>query len=374
MTGYIDKEDINGAIPAHGGRRDEAARRYGIPREELLDFSASVNPFAPTGAVMAAIRSAAGEVGHYPEERPAVLAGILAAHLGVFPDEVVLGNGSTEVIYWLAAVLQPRRVLIIEPTFSEYRRACLAAGAECASFSLDEDNGFVFDGSLVEPDGYDLVFLCNPNNPTGCLVSVEEVISLWRRCRAAGAGLVVDEAFIEFAGASASVLSNGVVPGLYVIRSLTKSHSLAGLRLGCMVAAEDFAARLRQRMPPWNINVYARAAGMAIMAESGFMDESRCRIASARAELFNGLAGMPGIEPLPSAANYLLCRLEGISAAALADRLARSGILVRDCRSFDGLGDRYIRVAVRSERDNHQLVSSMRKVINGMEIHGSIHT
>lgn len=365
MTDFIDIRTGTGpeTAPAHGGRRQEAARRYGIPKEEILDFSASVNFLGPPSSAASAIRAAATETAHYPEEVPAELTVAVATHLGVFPDEVILGNGSIEVIYWLTTVLEPQRVLIIEPTFSEYRKACEAAGGDCDALELREREGFALDTERIRPEGYDLVFICNPNNPTGYLVPLEEMIALWKRCRDAGTGLVVDEAFIDFSSGEESVLSWGVSEGLYVIRSFTKIFALAGLRLGCLAAPEDFIAILKTRMPPWNINVFARAAGEAALSDYYYMARTWREIVSLRKRMLRELAAVPGIEPLPSEANFLLCRLSGLGSGEVADRLGRMGILVRDCRSFPGLGDRYIRVAVRAERENYQLVTALRKLM-----------
>lgn len=358
------RTDIEPAgVPAHGGCREEAARRYGIPREELLDFSASINLMGPPAAVALALKVAAAQVAHYPEDGATGLVAHMASYLGVLPDEVVPANGSIEAIYWLAATLRPRRVLVAEPTFSEYRRACEAAGASCDSFSLREADGFALDPREIDPAGYDLVFLCNPNNPTGYYVPADEVVNLWHRCRQAGAALVVDEAFIDFVGKGASILATGTRDGLFVLRSFTKSHALAGLRLGCLVARAEAASLLRAAMPPWNINSFAIAAGQAALADPFYIYDSRARIAAARIRLFDDLADLPALEPLPSEANFLLCRVNGVSAADLADRVAGIGILVRDCRSFKHLEDRYIRVAVRSQRDNSQLVSALRQAL-----------
>ena len=351
------------AVPAHGGRRLEAARRYGIPKEEFLDFSASISLLGPPPAAVNAVRTAIGQIGHYPEERAAGVAQAIAATLGVAAAEVVPGNGSIEVIYWLARVLAPRRVLIVEPTFSEYRRAC--AGARCVNFPLLEDEGFVLDVKRIHPGGYDLVCVCNPNNPTGYLVPVDEIAWLSRRCRAAGAGLLVDEAFIDFAGGGQSILAGGLPAGLYVVRSFTKSFALSGLRLGCLVAAADFSEEVRRAMPPWNVNAFAAAAGKAALEDDGYLERVRAETRLARARLYGDLDGIPGVQPLPSEANFILCRLGGAGSGDVAGRLGRMGILVRDCRSFTGLGDRYVRVAVRSERENYQLVSALRRVMAG---------
>ncbi len=347
--------------PVHGGRRREAARRFGIPKEELLDFSASINLLGPPPASVDAVRKAVAEIAHYPEAASPGLAANVADYLGVLPGEVVLGNGSTEIIYWLAAVLAPRRVLVIDPTFSEYRRACLAAGAEVSSLLLPEAAGFALDVGRVQSHGFDLVFVCNPNNPSGYLAPFDEIEYLWGKCRQAGAGLVVDEAFIDFSGGE-SILTAGPVAGLYVIRSFTKSFALAGLRVGCLAATAEFAAAIRRRLPPWNINTMARAALEAALADHSYQEKTQAATARARERLFAELGQIAGIEPLPSAANFILLRLGNGGAAAVVDKLGRSGILVRDCRSFPGLGDSYIRIAVRAERENYQLVSALKRL------------
>jgi threonine-phosphate decarboxylase len=349
----------------HGGRREAAARRFGLPKEEFLDFSANINLLGPPDAVQRALRKATAAVAHYPDVDSDGLTETVAGHLGVFPDEVVLGNGSIEVIYWLAMYLRPKKVLIIEPTFSEYRRAAEAAGAVCETLALDGEDGFALDVLQVEPEEYDMVFLCNPNNPTGYLVPIEEVAMLWRNCRRAGASLVVDEAFMDFVGPGQSILSYGVSEGLYVVRSFTKSHAIPGLRLGCLAGSPEVLAGLRGAMPPWNINVFARSAGEAAISDWRYMDRSRRMTMDARQNLFDDLTSIEDLDPLSSEANFLLCRLSGIGSALLTELMGRQGILVRDCGSFPLLGDSYIRVAVRSDRENYQLVSTLKRVLEG---------
>ena len=362
-----------GVAPEHGGRRREAARRLGIPKEELLDFSASINPLGPPEAAVGAVRRTLAEIPYYPEERAGSLMELIAGFLGIAPEEAVPGNGSIELIYWLAAVLRPRSVLIVEPTFSEYRRACEAAGARCQSYAMRPEDGFQLDVMRLDPRGHDMVFVCNPNNPTGQLILAEDLSYLWQKCRSAGAALVVDEAFIDFVGPGASLLfrgaagcaagDGGVPAGLFVIRSFTKSFALAGLRVGALAAAVDSARRLRDSMPPWRINVLGQAAAAAALAEGDYLARTRRETARLRARLQADLAAIDGVEPLPSAANFILCRVAGRNAGAVTAGLERQGILVRDCRSFAGLEDGYIRVAVRAGHENHQLITALNKIM-----------
>lgn len=372
MNNATEKVSLDSASE-HGGRRLDAARRFGIPVEELLDFSASINPLGPPAAAGEAARQALAAVSHYPEERSGALAEAIAGFLDVAPDEVVPGNGSIEVIYWLAAVLRPRSALIVEPTFSEYRRACEAAGARCQSLQLRPEEGFELDVRRIDPRGHDLVFVCNSNNPTGQLTLAEDLSYLWQKCRSAGAGLVVDEAFIDFVAPAASMLfpgaagcaagGNGVPEDLYIIRSFTKSFALAGLRVGALVAAADIAARMRGAMPPWNVNIIAQAAAVAALADKEYLARTRRETSRLRTQLTADLAAIAGVQPLPATANFILCRLDGRDAAELVTGLARQGILVRDCRSFPGLEGRYIRVAVRAGHENEQLIAALKIVM-----------
>ncbi len=346
----------------HGAHYAEAARALGARPDGFLDFSANINPLGPPAAALAAGAEALHvETESYPDLHYRELRAALASYLRVSPAAVLPTNGGAEALFLAARTAAAesgrKRALILEPTFSEYAAAARSAGLEAVHLLARRPAaGFRLDlaalGRALEDSGdVNVVFLCNPNNPTGDAVSRREVLRLARRVREAGAVLVVDEAFADFVpGAGVA----GEVDGsLYVARSLTKFFAIPGLRLGCLVC--EGAPRAQEFQPSWPVNAVAAAAGVAAVGDRGFVEASVAAVARLRDELFEALAALPGLTPFPGTANFLLVR----GPAGLPAKLARRGVLVRGCEPFLGLGPGYFRVAVRSAAENERLLAAI---------------
>lgn len=364
MTGGEKGKKMN--TFTHGGNVFAIARVLGVPPEEILDFSASINPLGPPSGVREAVTSAFDCLGHYPDIDCTELTEALGRRHGCGPDTICVGNGSTELIHLLPRLVAGGRALIIAPTFSEYQEALRRSGWEYEFFVLSCDGGFDLPmGTLREKlaEGYALLFLCNPGNPTGKLYRRTEVAELLDACRGAGTLLVVDEAFIDFCGdesVNQMVIDSGA--GV-VLRSMTKFYAFPGLRLGYALAAQPLARRLVELRLPWGVNTLAQAAGIAALADDGHTARTIDYVAEERELLAAGLGGFSELRVYPAAANYLLVRLDcGIMAAALQELLLPERILIRDCANFEGLDGRYFRVAVRGRGENERLLAVMRKV------------
>jgi threonine-phosphate decarboxylase len=347
----------------HGGNVFAVARSLGVSPEDILDFSASINPLGPPPGVREAVASAFDRLGHYPDNGSRELAAALARSLGCEPGSVCVGNGSTELIHLLPRLVPGERALLIAPTFSEYAGALRQAGWAYDWFVLSGEDGFQLPLDAVREalaKGYGLLFLCNPGNPTGRLYGKEEVAALLNICRSTGTLLVVDEAFIDFRG-EASVQSLVIESGAgVVLRSMTKFYAIPGLRLGYALAAEPLAARLAELRMPWSVNTLAQAAGLAALADDGHAGRTLAWLAEEREFLFAGLTSLPGMRVWPGAANYLLARLDGgMTAAQLQERLLPERILIRDCANFHGLDGRYFRVAVRTREEDERLLATL---------------
>jgi histidinol-phosphate/aromatic aminotransferase/cobyric acid decarboxylase-like protein/adenosyl cobinamide kinase/adenosyl cobinamide phosphate guanylyltransferase len=336
-----------------------------------LDFAVSVVAGGPPEWLREAMVGALGRVGAYPDEREAVAA--LAARHGRDPGEVIATNGSAEAFWLLASALQPRRAVVVHPCFTEPEAALRAAGHPVERAFRDPGD-FTLDPSAV-PEDADLVVVANPNNPTGTLDPAAALAGLARPGRL----LVVDEAFMELVpgepeslaghaepGNAGRPLEPREVPGLVVVRSLTKLWSLAGVRTGYLLAPPDVIAAARAVRQPWSVNglacaalaAWARRTAAPGGAEAAAIAE---RIATARAELAEGLEALPGVWVWPSAANFLLLRVpDGRSARA---GLAERGIAVRRGDTFPGLTEDFLRVAVRCPDDNRRLVEGLRQVL-----------
>jgi threonine-phosphate decarboxylase len=341
----------------HGAHGAVVSRWLDASFQDLLDFSQNINPLgAPEGVLEAARRALYEESNVYPDLDYLRLREALGAYIGVPPEKVVPTNGGAEALF-LAALSAGAEgeALILEPTFSEYTAAARAGGLEpVGRVARRPEDGFRLDPAALEDlEGVALVFLCNPNNPTGDALMREEVLDIADRVREKGASLVVDEAFAEFIPAVSVAAEVG--PNLYVARSFTKFFAIPGLRLGCLICENP--AHVRSIQPSWPVNAVAAAAGIAAVRDRNFVETSISEVARLRAELFGALEALPGLDPFPAAANFLLAR----GPRGLSERLARRGVLVRGCEPFLGLGPGYFRVAVRGARENERLVSTIRE-------------
>lgn len=350
----------------HGGQALELARELGWPPSAILDFSASINPLGPAPEALAAARAALDDACHYPESDAATLARALALRHHLPADSVLAGAGATEFIFLLPRALQPRRALLVEPCFGEYRPALHQAGTRVDTFQLTPAEAFRIDpaalASCLRPDT-DLVWLANPQNPSGTGTPRERLLAL-AELLPASVTLVVDEAFIDFSSQPSVVDQVTCRPNLVVLRSLTKFYAIAGLRVGWLAAAPELAAQLGAAREPWRLSTPAIAAGLACLQANALRAATLDAIPLLRTELASGLEKL-GCTVFPSVANYLLCQLPASApaAAALAAALRPKGMLVRTCTDFAGLDGRFLRLAVRRAADNHRLLAELGKLL-----------
>jgi len=352
----------------HGGRVYEAARRWGIEPHEVLDFSANINPLGPPQGVLSAIKNSLTPISLqvYPDVRNFVSA--IAEKHRLMPDEIVVGSGVASLIFAVMHTLAPTRVLILEPAFAEYSRASVAGNAEITTALLTEGRAFIPDfGSLVhtvKERQIDLVILNSPHNPTGVLYPRDAILSLIHAAEEHNAAVLLDEAFIDYASQESLVSLAATKPHLIVLRSLTKFYAIPGIRIGYAVSNAKLAAKMKAQIDPWSVSTVALEAGCAVLNEDEFGAES-CRINASAREEFAGALRRIGLEVFPSAANFLLTKLPNGSGGDLQDWLDSERILIRRCDSFHGLGEAFIRLAVRSSSDNDRLVSLIEKWLKG---------
>lgn len=356
----------------HGGNLQEAARLFGLPQEAFIDFSANINPLGPSPQVWPALQAALPRIVHYPCPEGRELKEKLAGHLGVPVEQLVLGNGGAELIYALTNFFAPGRVVVSSPTFGEYGRGILHP--PMVRIKLDAGKNFALEPAPFEKlvQAGDLIFIGNPNNPTGVLTPREVVLQLASLAGDRGATLVVDEAFMDFVEHDQSVV-RGVSShtSLVVVGSLTKVFAIPGLRLGYLVAAKELARNLEQALPPWRVNALAQAAGLASLADSEHLAATRRIVARERQFLAERLQHL-GFSVFPGQANFLLLhgRALGVTGEALQGFLGPKGVLIRLCHSFDHLDEYFIRIAVRGRQENEKLVSLIRDFLREKEGQG----
>lgn len=354
----------------HGGDIWKASAETGSEAESLLDFSASINPLGLSPRARSAVKRAIRLAGAYPEPAASTLNSALASFHSVHPDGISAGNGSTEFIYLLPQVFKPKSALIVEPAFSEYRKALGLHGCPVDSFILREDSGFSLDLDRFEKKtrkGYGLVYIGNPSNPTGAAFEKDAVLEAARILDKRGGTLVVDEAFADFSE-GLSVKKEAVRRrNIVVLRSMTKFFSMAGLRLGFIVSNRGVVKRFSRRLPPWSVNTVASFAAAAALGDAAYIERTKRWFASEKEFLSDGLKGLKKFTVYPSEANYLMVRINGggPSASRIQGALFKRGILVRDLSAFRGLGPGYLRFAVRKREENRALLDGLKRVLTG---------
>ena len=355
--------------PVHGGNLAWAAALAGCPPSFILDFSASINPLGPPPSALAAIQANLTALAAYPDPDYFLLRSALSQAHQLSPEWILPGNGSAELLTWAGWDLSDLEATwLITPAFGDYWRALRAFQTNVIECPLSDFGFWILDFGLVIGNVKSSIPSCsglllnNPHNPTGKLFSRETILPYLEQF----ALVVVDEAFMDFLlpdEEQSLIPWVAEFPNLVILRSLTKFYSLPGLRLGYAIAHPDRLRRWQQRRDPWPVNTLAAAAGVAVLQDTDFQQQTWNWLAPARKQLFEGLAQLPGLQPLPGAANFLLVESKQPSSQVQEKLLKHSKILIRDCLSFPELGDRYFRVAVRSFADNERLLSGLDAIL-----------
>ncbi|MCL1970360.1 MAG: histidinol-phosphate aminotransferase family protein [Candidatus Bathyarchaeota archaeon] len=371
------KENIKALKPCvHGGEVLDVAAKIGVRCEDILDFSSSVNPLGTSKKALAAVVGAFGSVAAYPDSSSLELRGVIAGHYGVAVDNVIVGNGSTELMYLFAEVFLSRGDIVVmaAPTFGEYERAVRKTGADIHFVKLDSEqrldvNAFISAMST----GAKMAFICNPNNPTSLLVSPQDLKCILDFALARGVLVFLDEDFLEFVeddtqpqSQSQSMISCiGKYSNLFVLRSFTKLFGLTGLRVGYGIADKEIIDVLLSVKLPWNVNCLAQAAAVVALGDVEHLHRTWELIRREKEFLLRGLQGIRGFKVYVPDANFFFIdiRESGFTAAELSQKLLMYGIMVRDCSSFTGLDPYYIRVAVKLHSENMKLLKVLGKVI-----------
>ena len=352
----------------HGGLNPQELFRLGLDPAEVIDFSVNSNPFGPSPAVLAAVRAL--DISTYPDQNCYRLRESLAEWNQVGIDNILAGNGSAEVIWTIAQAFLKAgdAVVIAAPTFGEYQRAATALGAQVISVSAQPpqfkvDLKEVLKAATAQQAR--LVFLCNPNNPTGQFIPDAEITAL-EQSLPPGCLLVLDEAYRAFVPGIA--LPHPFGDQTILLRSMTKDFALAGLRLGYAIARSEIITELSRFQPTWSVNSLAQAAGCAVRKELPYYQDTWQRLEEIKTGLFSTLAA-ENYDVLAADVHFALIRTNEAAGKVREQLLSRS-ILVRDCASF-GL-PQYIRVSARLPEQNQKLINAFAEIRSSLEIDHSV--
>lgn len=349
-------------IPNHGGNIREAVEKYNILPENIIDFSANINPLGLSSRVKEAIIKNFDQILHYPDPECKTLRQEFSNCYGINYENTIAGNGCVELIYLITSVLKPRTALILVPTFSEYATALQSINTNITFWELEEEQEFKVPIAEIikQLNKWEVIFLCNPNNPTGGLIPKTELIALLKEAEKQGVTVILDEAFIDVVDKESLIKQSCQSEYLFVVRSLTKFFGLAGLRLGFGIGHQKIINRLKSSKIPWSVNAFAQIAGIEVLKDIHFRKHSKKFILEEKNFLYKELLKIKGLKPYYPSANFILIKLESFaSSTELYDRLAKKGLLIRDCSNFHGLDNKFIRIAVRTREENEILLKTL---------------
>ncbi|MCW4029629.1 MAG: threonine-phosphate decarboxylase CobD [Candidatus Bathyarchaeota archaeon] len=368
------RDNIRSLKPCvHGAEVISAAQQSGKAPTEILDFSSSVNPLGPSQKALAAAQAAFNQIASYPDSNSNELRDVLANHYGINRGNLIVGNGSTELMYLFAETfLKPGETVVMPaPTFGEYESAVRKAG-ECPKFvKMGKDLNIDALRFRQEMKGAKIVFLCNPNNPTSMLIPPNTLKGIIEDALAQNTLVFLDEDFLEFVQAeqAQSMIGNiNKYPNLFILRSFTKIYGLTGLRVGYGIANPELINALLCAKIPWNVNCLAQPAAIAALRDEEHLKLTREIIKKEKAWLQAELSKFTSFKFGEPDANFFFIdiRNSGLTAQELKNRVLSRGLLIRDCSSFKGLDQYYIRIAVKTHTENKRLIEALHEAVRAV--------
>ncbi|MBN1847676.1 MAG: threonine-phosphate decarboxylase [Deltaproteobacteria bacterium] len=344
----------------HGGNPKADFMKFGLEEKPVLDFSVNLNPLGPPEIVKSCWQDLFEAIKGYPSVEGEGIIHFYQNRFNLPYDNILAGNGSTELIYLIPRVLRLKKAMIFTPSFHDYTRASMIAGTRVTTYTLIEEDAFAFPDprSIAEMiKDMDALWVGRPNNPTGTVISKDVIIELAKQFPEKW--FIVDEAFIQFVEEweKNTLLFEKSFSNILVLHSMTKYYALAGLRMGAVVAGRDVIGRLKAAKEPWTINGIADRVAPLLIDCKEYETRTALFVSQERDRVYHRLQGLDGVLPFLGTANYLLCQWNAIkNLDDLLRHLISNGIYIRDCRNFKGLEKNFFRFGLRSQEENDRLL------------------
>jgi len=329
--------------------------------KNMLDFSANINMLGiPKSVVLAACEGVAVSQ-HYPDPQCVNLRQALSEQEEIPMEQIICGNGAAELIISLILAKRPKKALLPVPSFHEYEQALHIVDCKILHHYMEEKDGFLLQEDFLQEikTDVDIIFLCNPNNPTGSLIEPEFMKKILRKCEEQDVLLVVDECFIDFTQESKDYSIKGQcekTENLFVLKAFTKLYAMPGLRLGYGLSSNlELLQKMKEVSQPWSVSIPAQMAGVAALKETNYVKQSKELLRKEKAYLISELEKL-NIKTYASKANYIFFH----TGIGLYKRCYEKGILIRDCSNYEGLGEGYYRIAVKTHEENAQLLEVLK--------------
>lgn len=356
----------------HGSDLEKIEKVFGIKKEEIVSYSANVNPLGISHKLREVLSQHLDAITRYPDREYTKLRQCIADYTGAQMENIIMGNGSTELISLFIQTNHPKKAMILGPTYSEYERDINLGGGTCIYFPLKEENHFrlnVNDLCHQLDDNLDLLVLCNPNNPTSSSITRKEMRRILDACMEHGIFVMVDETYVEFAPDERNVTSVSLTnyySNLIILRGTSKFFASPGLRLGYAITGNrDVAKEINTRKDPWTINSLAEIAGQIMFRDEDYIRETKELITGERARLYQELSSWDTVRVYEPQTNFILMKIlkEGVDAEILFEHCIRKGMMIRNCSTFPFLDSQFIRFCIMSPEDNDRLLEAFRELL-----------
>ncbi len=358
-------------IEFHGSDLEKIAEYYQIQKEEITQFGANVNPLGLSEHIKQELAAHLDIISRYPDRNYTSLKNAISRYCGCRPENVVVGNGSTELISLLISQRSAKKALVLGPTYSEYERELSLTGGQLSYYNLKESDNFILDSkdfinSIAE--GTDLVIICNPNNPTSSAINQSDMRKIVDYCHAKDIFVMIDETYVEFVPDMATITAVPLTEhydNLMVIRGVSKFFAAPGLRFGYAATSNRrFLSMLLTHQNPWSLNSIGAFAGELMLQDTEYIEKTRRLIAEQRQKMYQELAKLDTFQVYPAYANFILLRIlkKGITSFQVFEAAIREKMMIRDCSSFQSLNGEFVRFCIMLPKDNQRLLSVLQNI------------
>jgi len=353
----------------HGGNIFQVARQKGLNAENIIDFSANINPLGMSPRAKKIIASSSSALSNYPDNEAYEFINELSIYHDLPADNFIAGNGSSEFITLIPAILRPKSVLMVAPTFSEYEYSFHRAKGVVFYLNTREKDGFILEGKTLFDElkrGYSALYLCNPCNPTGVMLPADMLKEIITAASKKGTCVILDETYTDFNENNSVKSMVKKYDNLIILRSMSHFFALPGLRIGYVISHTKHIERIRNRQAPWSINTIAQQAGIESLKDHGFIQKSIKYNSTTMPAFAKDLQSLPFITVFESHASFILFRMSEsapVSPEELYEKLLAKKLLVRMCDDFQELDNSFFRVSVKKKNENKKLVSVIRKIM-----------
>lgn len=352
----------------HGGNIYKFQREG---KENILDYSSNINPLGVPKKFIDIAKENFDKLINYPDPYYIELRKKIAEFNSINIDNIIVGNGATEILFLYTRALKPKKVLVLAPCFAEYERALKSVSARIEYFELKESDNFYPDieklKEEIKSNDYDLLLFCNPNNPTGQFINLEDIEEIMRVCESKNTKIFIDEAFIEFIEnwkeKTLSLLKN---KNIFIMRAFTKFFAIPGLRLGYGIAFdENILNKMWEEKEPWTVNTFANLAGLTMLDDKDYIEKSEKWIFEEKQFVYRELSKFKYTKAYKTESNFILIKLFNISSSALREKMIEKNILIRDASNFKFLNESFVRLAIKDRESNLKMLENLKEVLEG---------